>query len=83
MTRSPWFKGSIAGLVAGLAVASFAVFAALDHNPQGEFRRAGALQLGPLLAVGARWLVAVGVPMWLGSGAFLALLSRRRRHHAD
>ncbi len=82
MTRSPWLTGLALGIVIGAIAAGFAVFAALDHNPQGEFQRGGSVQVGPLLLIGGSWFGLVGAVVWLVLGSALAILRRRREHHA-
>lgn len=68
----------------GFAVAALAMYAAWDHNPQGEFHELAAdgkrlVHWGSWAAVGLSWFVVVFVPLFLIGGAATALSYRLRR----
>lgn len=56
-----WAAG-LSGLI-GVAFASLAAYAALEHNPQGEFRNleTGVLQWDSLTPLFLTWAIAIAV----------------------
>ena len=68
----------------GLAMAAFAMFAAWDHNPQGEFHTRAAdgslvIHWGGWIAIGLSWFLLVFAPLFLFSASIAALARARRK----
>lgn len=76
MKRHPWRIAITIGVVLGALAAALSMFAAWDHNPQGEFHASGNVHWRSLLAVGGSWFVALGTPSALMARAVLFVLSR-------
>jgi len=72
--------------VSGVVAAALSMWAAWDHNPQGEFHELAAdgtqlIHCGSWAAVGLSWFLAIFVPLFVisGSATALSLHLRRRR----
>jgi ABC-type phosphate/phosphonate transport system permease subunit len=71
LRRTVAIAASIATFAA-VVVSAFAMYAAWDHNPQGEFHetfRDGTtvIHWGDWLGIGLSWFLMVGVPIFLGA----------------
>jgi type VI protein secretion system component VasK len=71
----------------GFAVAALAMYAAWDHNPQGEFHELAddgtrLIHWGAWAAVGLVWFVVVVVPLFLIGGGATALSYRLCRRNS-
>ena len=59
-------------IVFGILLAALAMFAAWQHNPQGEFHNNDGIQWTSWLSVGASWFVAAQIPSAVGWVLFSA-----------
>ena len=74
--RRPWRTGVLAGIASGIVVGAFAMAAAWDHNPQGEFHDAGGIHWVGWLAVGLGWFLPVTGGVSVLAGALAAVVGR-------
>ena len=71
-------RGALLGSAIGLAVGVAIMYAAWDHNAQGEIHSKTEVNWGYWLLIGASWFVPVAVSLSLFLGSLLALASRLR-----
>ena len=71
--------GAIAGALFGLVVAIPVMYAAWDHNPQGEFHNELGVNWGNWLLIGVTWFAPVAALVFLISGTIHWLAARHRK----
>ncbi len=74
--RNPWKTALLIGTILGLGAAILTMYAAWQHNPQGEFHEGSVLHWMPWLYIGASWFVVVGLCTGLCSRVVLLIANR-------
>jgi hypothetical protein len=74
-----WIRSAIAGCVLGIMVSGFVMYAAWDHNPQGEFHGTNGVQWLHWFGLGLSWFVPICVLITIVVGAVFSLGERKDR----
>jgi hypothetical protein len=76
--RHPWKTGICIGTLGGALVAAAAMYAAWQHNPQGEIYDESGVDWGYWLVIGVSWFLPTTFVLSIGAGVVLRIAASIR-----